>query len=340
MPIDETFSLRSMTATDRPAIAALINRHSLAALGTCRALLDEAGALRLARGVPRAAAQQVAVAPDGHLLGWAYVVKQNPGIVWLVDVIAPGAAAAGAALLGWAEAHAHCGLEATPPEARIVLQATVFEADTAGQAQLLAAGFNNCRTWIHLDLTLDEPPPAPQLPAGIRVRRMDQRHDWPAVGAALEHAFGDHWGELRPAPAPPELFVAAPEADPTAPPEEDNPYFNTHDLCFVALCGGEVVGSCLGNARTVEWPDSARLGSLSVRRDYRRRGIAEALLLHAWGVCWQRGIRRITTDTDAANLTGSFRLYQRLGMRTFRHELVFEKELRPGQELRVMESLE
>jgi GNAT superfamily N-acetyltransferase len=336
MPNKEPFSLRSPAPAERPAIAELINRHSQATLGTPQALIDEAGALRLARGVGGAVAQQVAIAPDGRLAGWAYVSHQEPGIVWPVEVVAPAAADAGAALLRWAEEQAQARLEATPPGARIIMQDTAFEVDAASRELLVAAGFSHCRTWIHLDLTMDAPPPPPRWPAGVSVRRMDQRHDWPAVGAALEHAFGDHWGELPPAPADPGTFAAAPEADPAAPPEQDDPYFNTHNLCFVALCDGEVVGSCLNNARTVEWPDSGRLGSLSIRRDYRRRGIAEALLLHAWGACWEHGIRRITTDTDADNLTGSFRLYQRLGMRIFRRELVFEKELRPGQELRVM----
>ncbi|HYF65434.1 MAG TPA: hypothetical protein VD886_21590, partial [Herpetosiphonaceae bacterium] len=167
-----SFGLRPAEPADRPAIAELINRHSLATLGTRQALIDDSGALRLTRGVGGAVAQQVAVAPDGQLAGWAYVAQQEPGIVWPAEVAAPGSDAAGLALLAWAEDHARARLDSTPPGARVVMQDTAFEADAAGRELLLAAGFSHCRTWIHLALTMDEPPPPPRWPAGVSVRRM------------------------------------------------------------------------------------------------------------------------------------------------------------------------
>lgn len=42
------------------------------------------------------------------------------------------------------------------------------------------------------------------------------------------------------------------------------------------------------------------------------------------------------TDTDSDGFTGAYRLYQRFGFTPYRYENVYEKELRPGVEWRLM----
>ncbi len=104
----------------------------------------------------------------------------------------------------------------------------------------------------------------------------------------------------------------------------------------MAEANGQVIGSCLCNARTVEWPDSGKIGSLSVRRAWRGRGVGGALTAVALAEFHRRGIRRIITDTDSDGFTGAYRLYQRFGFVPYRFEGVYEKEIRPGVEWRVM----
>jgi ribosomal protein S18 acetylase RimI-like enzyme len=159
---------------------------------------------------------------------------------------------------------------------------------------------------------------------------MDQSQDWPRVGPALVEAFVDHWGHTS---LESEVEVEAEETE-LAETNEDDPYFNSRDFCFMALAGDEVVGSCLGDARTIEWPDSGKIGSLSIRRPYRGRGIAKSLVLHALSEFYRHGTRRVITDTDANSFTGANYLYQNAGMKIFRRELLYEKELRAGQEFR------
>jgi ribosomal protein S18 acetylase RimI-like enzyme len=219
----------------------------------------------------------------------------------------------------------------------VVLQAHIFEGDQRARALLAQHGFSLVRTWIHLAIDMLAPPLPPHWPEGIAVRPMNQRRDWPMVGAAMDEAFADHWGQLPASgaePDPPGDASAGEDADGGE--EEDDPYSNSRDHCFVALAGDMVAGACLGNARTIEWPESGKVGSLSVRRAYRRRGIGRALMLHALGTFYGHGVRRVITDTDAASLTGANRLYLDLGMRIYRRELTYEKELRPGAELRVL----
>ena len=65
--------------------------------------------------------------------------------------------------------------------------------------------------------------------------------------------------------------------------------------------------------------------------------MGRALLDHAFGEFYRRGVRQIVTDTDGASFTGANYLYQQVGMRIFRYEETFEKVIRPGRELRLLQ---
>jgi ribosomal protein S18 acetylase RimI-like enzyme len=335
------FTLRPALPADILEIANVVNAHSLATVGTRRALFDADGDLRTARYIPGAAEQIVAVADDGRIGAFAYWIGRPPYVVVEMGcVIHPvdQATELGKELLDNVESRARELLALAPEGARVVLQATVLGDDAYLRELLEAKGFNQAREWVHFELDLVEPP-AVDLPEGVTIRVMDPRRDWLAVGAAMDAAFADHWGELGPEVRT-LLEEDEEEVDETDDGEEDeledDPYSNSLGLCFVAEANGEVTGSCLCNARTIEWPDSGKLGSLSVRRAYRRHGVGRALTATALAEFHRRGIRRVITDTDDASFTGANRLYQGLGFRAYRYEQVYEKELRPGVEWRAL----
>lgn len=323
-----------------PRIVALINAHSLATVGTRRALIDADGELRTARYIPAAAEMWIAGTDDHQLAGHAFSLCKPPHVVVEFGItIDPRFQGQGVAeiLLGREENYASRMGHLFPPGARVVLQTTVLEADTDARNLLAAGGYAIAREWVHFELTLSTSPPI-SVPDGVNIRVMDPRRDWPAVGAAMDVAFADHWGEmgaqvrtLMEPDAGADDPVASDEGD-----DEDDPYSNSLGLCFVAEANGEVIGSCLCNERTVEWPDSGKLGSLSVRRDYRRRGVGQALVATALAEFHRRGIWRVITDTDNASFTGANRLYPRFGFHPYRYEHVYEKELRPGIEWRAL----
>jgi mycothiol synthase len=334
--------IRPAQLHDQESIAAVVNAHSLNVLGTKRALVDEHGQLRFARYAPASAEQVVAVAADGQVIGFQYLVSQSPYLAHeLGGAVHPAyrRQGVGAGLLAWAEGRARELLPLAPAVANVVVQSNAFANDQHAQALLVQAGYRCVREWIHLAIEMNAPPPAPVWPDGVTVRPMDQNHDWPAVGGALEEAFADHWGQVslnESASPQAEDGADSASADLDGEADEDDPYSNSRDFCFVALDGGEVAGSCLGNAKTIEWPDSGKVGSLSIRRPYRRRGLARALMYHALGEFYRHGTRRVITDTDADSFTGADHLYQQIGMRVYRREHLYEKVLRPGFELRLL----
>ena len=75
--------------------------------------------------------------------------------------------------------------------------------------------------------------------------------------------------------------------------------------------------------------------TLAVRKPYRRRGLGQALLQHAFRALQARGVQRVGLGVDAKNKTGATRLYERVGMHVDQETVHYEIELRPGRELAV-----
>jgi GNAT superfamily N-acetyltransferase len=329
--------LRPYALADAAQVADLINADAMHTIGAPRAVVDAVGNVRLQRYVSPKSERVVACDARGAIIGYAYLKVTDHGIVGEVggathpDWWGKGV---GSALLGWAEARATKQSQRAPAGVKAVLQVNLFEQQQAALALFEANGFARVREWLHLEVELTEAPAAPELPTSLVIQPMDVDNDWETVGPAMDDAFAAHWGTLT------REFGddAAEEEEPSeeeAP--EDDSYSNAPGLCFIALDGDVVAGGVLCNARLVERDDSGRVGSLFVRQAYQRRGIGRALMLAAFGACWQRGLRRIVTDTDAASFSETPRFYASLGMRPYRRELLFEKTVREGEEVRRLE---
>jgi mycothiol synthase len=73
---------------------------------------------------------------------------------------------------------------------------------------------------------------------------------------------------------------------------------------------------------------------VGVRRPWRRRGIAEALLLQSFHLFYERGFQQVGLGVDSASLTGATRLYEKAGMQVISSESHLPvKVLRDGVEL-------
>lgn len=328
--------MRLVGTADQAWVGDLINAHALPLTGTRRALIDAHGDLRTARYIPWPAERYVALVDGRDAIAFLHLFSAAPHVVVEIGCLPlSGFESVSESLMAWLIEQARRLAQPAPEGARVVVQTTILADDAAAARLLVDSGFERVREWVHFELTLDEPPVI-TLPDGVTIRVMDPRVDWPAVGAAMDEAFADHWGEMGPdVRTLLEEDEPADEAD-DSDDDEDDPYFNSLGLCFVAEADGQVIGSCLCNARTVEWPDAGKLGSLSVRRAWRGQGVGHALTAAALAEFHRRGVRRVITDTDSASFTGANRLYPRFGFRPYRYEYVYEKEIRPGIEWRTL----
>jgi mycothiol synthase len=328
------FALRPFSAADTRQVVALINADAVRTLGSLRAAVDSVGRLRLQRYVPPSSEQVVALAGD-EIVGYAYLADRDQSIVYEVSgAVHPlwWGHGVGASLLAWAERRGRA-LDSAPPGVKTVLQTNIYAAEARAQRLVTRAGFTPVRQWLHLAVELDGRPAAPTLPSGLTLRPMDLENDWDIAGPAMDDAFADHWGTLTIAPAP-----ASDDGADATPASDDEPvdvsFSNAPGFCFIVLAEDTVAAGILCNAKIVERGDTGRVGSLFVCPAFRRRGLGRALLLTAFDAFWRHGLRRIVTDTDSASFTEASRLYTNVGMRLYRRELLYQKTIRPGREVR------
>ncbi|MEM7112616.1 MAG: GNAT family N-acetyltransferase [Chloroflexota bacterium] len=332
------YTLRPARLADAAAIVAVRNASSQDVLGT-NITSDYWQRFHWhEEGIDLANNCRVAVNEAGKVLGYVEVAIGSPYVTGeLMVVVHPSARCQGLGtqLLRWGEARLAEFLDRAPEGLRVVIQSSVFSHHKTAVSLMEARGYSDVRRFIHLRIELTEPPIVPELPEGVEIRPL-QDSDWDKVGPALGEAFEDHWGLLNyETPDEAETETDQPEAADQQEDSfvEDPDYFNSPGLCFVAWAGDEAIGSCLCNAKSVEFPDAGVLGSLSIRRPWRRQGIGLALTKRAFVAFYECKTIGIVTDTDGESVTGANNLYLKAGMHIYRQEIVFEKEIRAGRDV-------
>lgn len=191
------------------------------------------------------------------------------------------------------------------------IQQVALAADPDAPALLAARGYREVRRFWEMTIVLDEPPPSPSVPAGLRIEPFAEA-DAAVVHRALDEAFREHW-EYR-AVAFDEWWDrarSAPGFDPT--------------LWLVAREDDEIVAAVRNerNRQGGGWVEA-----LGVRRAWRGRGLGRALLLQTFAEFYRRGIERVGLGVDAENATGAIVLYETVGMDVELEQVVYEKALR------------
>lgn len=336
MTKQSAFNLRPYHPSDASHVVEMINTGAGLTLGAKQAVVDGVGHLRLARYVPSDCDKVVVINAQDEIVGFAYCRNVEHCIVFqLGGAVHPDywGRGIGSRLAAWAEQRAASLGEQAPPGIKVVLQTNLFTAEQAAIELFEKRGYAKVREWAHLVVELDNQPPAPMLPGGLSLREMELENDWERVGPAMDEAFANHWGTITESFMDVEAESGAEAADEV----EDDSYSNSPGFCFIVLAGDNVVGGVLSNGKLVERSDTGRVGSLFVRPSYQRQGIGRALMLAAFSAFWKSGIRRIITDTDAESFSDTPRFYASLGMTLYRREFLFEKEIRPGREVRRLE---
>jgi ribosomal protein S18 acetylase RimI-like enzyme len=98
-------------------------------------------------------------------------------------------------------------------------------------------------------------------------------------------------------------------------------------LWFLALDGDEIAGVAICTPEARAAPELGYVSALGVRRPWRRRGLARALLLQTFATFRERGRPGVALHVDAANPTGALALYEGVGMTALPRFEIWEKPL-------------
>ncbi len=325
LSIPEHYTLRAVMPEDLENALALFNACSIEWIGSPQ--MDTA-VLRTEWRSPTftLATDTQAVFDGDRMIGYVEVWDSTPHVkLYFWGRVHPEhrGEGLGTHLVQWAEARAEKALAKAPEGTRVVLSQGV-PGEAKGAHRLLEAyGYEVVRHWFRMVIEMDAPPPPPQVPEGLHIRTF-VRDELPEVVRSEKDAFRDHWGFVE-RPFEEELADWSQWID-------EDPDFDPN-LWFLAMDGNEIAGVCLCHSKVIEDPAMGWVNSLGVRRPWRRRGLALALLHHAFGIFYRRGKKRVGLGVDATSLTGAIHLYEKAGMHVERTSISYEKVLREGHDL-------
>jgi GNAT superfamily N-acetyltransferase len=153
-------------------------------------------------------------------------------------------------------------------------------------------------------IELAEPPDAPEA----AVETFDPAEARP-FHDALDEAFQDHWEHQ------------SSSFDEWWGRHSANPNLDL-SLWFLIRERGQIAAAVRNEANR---NGGGYVAAIGVRRPWRGKGYAKALLLHTFREFWDRGIKRVTLGVDAQSPTGATHLYERVGMHVEQENVVFEK---------------
>ena len=240
--------------------------------------------------------------PSHHVEGWVSPAFRRRGL--------------GRALLHWAEARAREVALVDGRTGERSLGSWPDEAQAGAVALYESEGYAIVRYGFMMVRDLTEPIPELPLPDGLEVRPVepaDHRRIWDAD----VEAFRDHWDPGERTDADFEGWFASPELD--------------TGLWRVAWDGDEVAGSVMNFIYPAENETLGQqrgwLDHVSVRRPWRRRGLASALIAASMRALRDVGMTEAALGVDAENPSGALRVYENLGFRRTRTGVAYRKAM-------------
>jgi ribosomal protein S18 acetylase RimI-like enzyme len=216
---------------------------------------------------------------------------------------------------GRARAHAQANRLRGPSFVRGVAEDTAL-----GRVALFESeGYRVERHYFFMGRTgLDRLPEA-RLPSGLELRPATP-DDMRAIWNAKEEAFRDHWGHVTKSEADYQCWLNDPSL--------------TASLWQIAwdAARGEIAGVSLNS---INEEDNRQYGfkrgwvnSLGVRRPWRRRGLARAILVSSLQRLNEHGMTEVVLGVDAETPTGALRLYESVGFKVLNRDTIYQKEIR------------
>ncbi len=175
------------------------------------------------------------------------------------------------------------------------------------------------RFWTMCRPSLDDLP-APRFPPGLTVRNYRLGEDDAPVMDAMNDSFSEHFGYYAETMETTDHYVHSINYRPDLTVVAIDPLQNrVAGFCHIVVNQGE----CQRLGRQRGWIDI-----LGVRKEYRRRGLGEALLLQGMHNLRAVGMQETVLGCDSQNTTNATRLYFRVGFQVWHEWIAYDMDLR------------
>ena len=222
------------------------------------------------------------------------------------------------AMLKWNEAVAGQISSSSGDSGEVMFESCAHNADNEWKAILESEGYMPASHVLEMVRPNLEDVPDLPLPQGVEVRQVVPEH-YRAIWSMAKEANRDHRDFLE------EYYTEERYQEWLRRPD-----FQPH-LWQVAWAADEVVGAVRSYILEDENREFDRLRGhtehIHVAREWRRKGVASALLARSLSVLRDHGMKEATLDVDAENLSGALRVYERLGFEERYHFIFYRKPL-------------
>ena len=178
--------------------------------------------------------------------------------------------------------------------------------------------YQEVRYFFDMSRPTSDPIPQYALAEGFEIKPADTEEKINKVMKALDKAFEDHFGHTK---LTDEIIEAWKK-------EED---FNPK-LWKVAWYGDKVAGSILNYISKDENEKLNRnrgyTENISTLREYRKKGIARALLTESIQMFRDMGLEETALGVDAINPSGALGLYESFGYKSYKRVVALDKKIR------------
>lgn len=202
------------------------------------------------------------------------------------------------------------------PGTNIHFETEISDRETYVQKLLAARGYQVARYFVAMVRPLDRPLPVLELAPGIEIRPVNGPAVASRVLAMLAAAAAD---EGMPGFSDNEIIAVV-----------DHPVYGQLEHWVVAWNGDVPVAGVLGWIDTGENSEQHRARAYTERistvREWRRRGIASAVLVRAMEHFRAAGMTEAALSVDTDNASGALGLYERLGFERTTTSLALQKD--------------
>jgi ribosomal protein S18 acetylase RimI-like enzyme len=199
--------------------------------------------------------------------------------------------------IGWRSLLEWIRAQAPEGDGTIEVRSGCEAGSDAGHRRLRAAGFTHRRTfWEMVGPVTEEARTAPPVP-WLTIKGVEDTRTFHAM---LMKGFEDHWGFFW---VPHDEWLSAERS------------FSGYDpaLWFLAEIE-DVPAALMAMSRRVEADGEMYVQELATLPEYRRRGIASALLAHAFEVAAREGLDKVSLHVDSENTHDAPSVYRRAGL--------------------------
>lgn len=222
----------------------------------------------------------------------------------------------GTAMLLWMEERLHQIAAGHPEDVPRLLRTWADTRETGKLALLNTHGYVPVRYFFEMVRKMEVPLIEAAMPPGLELRAATPEHYRP-VWKALEEAFQDHWGHSPHVEADYQKWIQDRRFQP--------------ELWTIAWDGDQIAGTILNyideEENQVRNRKRGYTEDICVRRPWRRRGLARAMLLKSIQRLKDLGMTEAALGVDTDNPSGALGLYTGVGFEPVRKSMVLEKPL-------------